>query len=304
MPLPEFHFLNKPMTMNKLAGIFAPINIPFSLDEEVDYIGLSKNMQFYLGTELNGILLLGSNGENKSLSDEEKIKIVETSTQLVAGRKTIVVGVMYESLFLAKAFIEKIRHFRIDYLLVQPPFYFRGKFTDEDYFQYYFELAKISPFPILIYNAPGFTGVDFSAELINRLAELDQIVGIKDSSKAEKELSSKLSVLTGTANTLYQMLEKNATGGVVSLANFLPELPVRIYTEYISGNKEKAKILQETAIKLNSLISGKSGVAGVKAGMDAVGLVGGELRLPLKRLSAQEVEKIRNSIQEIYPNEH
>lgn len=287
---------------NSLNGIFAPINIPFTSDEEVDYRGLSKNLQFYLGSELNGLLLLGSNGENKSLSEEEKIKIIETSTQLVAGRKTIIVGVMYESLYLAKAFIEKIRHSLIDYLLVQPPFYFRGKFTEEDYYQYYFELARISPFPILIYNAPGFTGVDFSAELINRLSKLDQVVGIKDSSKAEKELSSKLSVLTGTANTLYQMLEKNATGGVVSLANFLPELPVRIYNEYISGNKEKAKLLQETAIKLNSLISGKSGVAGVKAGMDAMGLVGGELRKPLQRLSAQEVEKIKNSIQEIYPD--
>ncbi len=291
------------MTMNKLAGIFAPINIPFNQDEEVDYIGLSKNLQFYLGTELNGLLLLGSNGENKSLSEEEKVQIIEASTQLVAGRKTIVVGVMYESLYLSKAFIEKIRQFSIDYLLVQPPFYFRGKFTEEDYYQYYFELTKISPFPILIYNAPGFTGVDFSAELINRLAELDQIVGIKDSSKAEKELSSKLSVLTGTVNTLFEMLEKNATGGIVSLANFLPELPVRIYKEYISGNIELAKSLQGIAIKLNSLISGKSGVAGVKAGMDAMGLVGGELRFPLKRTSAQEVEKIRNSIQEIYPNE-
>lgn len=288
--------------MNKLDGIFAPINIPFTHEEEVDYTGLSNNLQFYLGSELNGLLLLGSNGENKSLSEEEKIQIIETSTQLVAGKKTIIVGLMVESLYLAKAFIEKIRHLSIDYLLVQPPFYFRGKFTEEDYYQYYFELARISPFPILIYNAPGFTGVDFSEQLINRIAELDQIAGIKDSSKAEKVLSEKLSVLTGTVNTLYDMLEKNATGGVVSLANFLPELPVEIYREYMAGNKGKARSLQDLAIQLNGLISGKSGVAGVKAGMDAVGLVGGELRLPLKRLTNAEVEKIRKSIQEIYPN--
>ena len=302
MRLPEFHSLNKSMMMNKLAGIFAPINIPFAQDEEVDYAGLSKNLQFYLDSELNGLLLLGSNGENKSLSEEEKIKIIETSTQIITGRKTIIVGLMVESLYLAKAFIDKVRNFRIDYLLVQPPFYFRGKFTEEDYYQYYFELSRISPFPILIYNAPGFTGVDFSEQLINRIAELDQIAGIKDSSKVKKELISRLSVLTGTVNTLFDMLEQNATGGVVSLANFLPELPVRIYYEYISGNKEKAKSLQELAIQLNSLISGKSGVAGVKAAMDAMGLVGGESRRPLQRLSTPEVEKIRNSIKEIYPD--
>jgi 4-hydroxy-2-oxoglutarate aldolase len=285
---------------NKLTGIFAPINIPFRKDEEVDFEGLTMNLNFYLESKLSGLLINGSNGENKSLSEEEKIKIIESSTQLIAGKKTIIVGLMYESLYLAKAFIEKIRNFKIDFLLVQPPFYFRGKFTEEDYYQYFVDITNISPFPVLIYNAPGFTGVDFSEALINRLAELDKVVGIKDSSKQVKELSSKLTVLTGTANTLYEMLEKNAKGGIVSLANFLPELPVQIYNEYVKGNREKAKSLQETAIKLNALISGKSGVAGVKAGMDAMGLVGGELRKPLQRLSLAEVERIRNSIKEIY----
>lgn len=288
---------------NKLSGIFAPINVPFTQNEEVDYIGLTENLQYYLNSELNGLLLLGTNSEYKSLSEEEKLQIIETSTSLIAGKKTIIVGLMYESLYLAKGFIEKVRNFPIDYLLVQPPFYFRGKFIEEDYYQYFCDLAQISPFPILIYNAPGFTGVDFSEQLINRLAELDKIVGIKDSSKEKKQLSKNLSVLTGTINTLFDMLEKNATGGVVSLANFLPDLPLRIYNEYINGNKEKAKSLQETAIKLNNSISGKSGVAGVKAGMDAMGLKGGELRKPLQKLSAIEIAKIRNLIMEIYPNE-
>lgn len=288
---------------NKLAGITAPINIPFTKEEEVDYSGLTKNIRFYLDSNLSGLLLLGSNGECKSLTEEEKIKIIESTTLQVAGKKTIIVGVMYDSLYLAKTFIEKIRNLGIDYLLVQPPFYFKGKYTEEDYYQYYLELSKVSPFPILIYNAPGFTGVDFSEQLINRLAELGQIVGIKDSSKEKKVLSPKLNVLTGTANTLYEMLEKGAKGGIVSLANFLPELPVRLYNEYMKGNKEKAKELQAIAIQLNSLISGKSGVAGVKAGMDAVGLTGGELRKPLQRLPASEVEKIKISIKEIYPDE-
>ncbi len=288
---------------NKLAGITAPINIPFTKEEEVDYSGLTKNIQFYIDSNLSGLLLLGSNGECKSLTEEEKIKIIESTTLQVADKKTIIVGVMYDSLYLAKTFIEKIRNLGIDYLLVQPPFYFKGKYTEEDYYQYYLELSKVSPFPILIYNAPGFTGVDFSEQLINRLAELGQIVGIKDSSKEKKVLSPKLNVLTGTANTLYEMLEKGAKGGIVSLANFLPELPVRLYNEYMKGNKEKAKELQTIAIQLNSLISGKSGVAGVKAGMDAVGLTGGELRKPLQRLPASEVEKIKISIKEIYPDE-
>lgn len=288
---------------DKLRGIFAPINTPFNADEEIDYQGLAKNFQFYLESNLSGLLLLGSNAEYKSLSEEEKIEILKTAARFFDGRKTLIVGIMYESVFLAKAFIEKIRNLPVDYLLVQPPFYFRGKFTEEDYFNYFMDITRISPFPLLIYNAPGFTGVDFSEQLINRLAEHDQIVGLKDSSKEKKNYSTKLTVLTGTANTLFEMLEKNAKGGIVSLANFLPELPVSIFNEYENGNREKAKTLQETAIKLNGLISGKSGVAGVKAGMDAMGLAGGELRRPLQRLPMEEVQRIRNSIKEIYNNE-
>lgn len=287
----------------ELAGIIAPVNIPFTKQEEVDYTGFGKNIDFYLKSKLSGLLLLGSNGESKSLSEEEKVKIVEVASKIINGQKAIIVGVMYESLFLAKQFIAKLAGLKVDYLLVQPPFYFRGKFTEEDYFQYYKALNEFSPYPMLIYNAPGFTGVDFSEALINRLAELEKVVGIKDSSKEKKVFSEKLAVLTGTANTLFELMEKGAKGGIVSLANFLPELPVKLYEEYIGGNKEEARKLQELAIKLNSLISGKSGVAGVKAGMDAVGLIGGELRMPLQRLPLAEVEKIRNSIKEIYPYE-
>ncbi|NQU88531.1 MAG: dihydrodipicolinate synthase family protein [Mariniphaga sp.] len=287
---------------NRLIGIFAPINIPFDRNEEVDFDGLTDNLHFYLNTELSGLLLLGSNSEYKSLSEDEKIKILEIASNLIVGKKTIIVGLMYESLYLAKKFIENVSHLQIDYLLVQPPFYFRGKFTEEDYYHYYTDLAKITPFPIMIYNAPGFTGIDFSEQLINRIAELDQVIGIKDSSKLKKNLSSKLSVLTGTVNTLYEMLETNAVGGVVSLANFLPGLPVRIYNEFINGNKEKAKVLQEIAIKINKSVSGKSGVSGVKAAMDAMGLTGGESRKPLQKLSPAEVEDIRDLIKECYPD--
>jgi 4-hydroxy-2-oxoglutarate aldolase len=287
---------------NKLSGIFAPINTPFTPAEEVDYEGLIRNLKFYLGTKLSGLLLLGSNAEYKSLSEDEKIKILETAMGIVSGQKIIVVGLMYDSFYLAKKFIEKVSELQIDYLLVQPPFYFKAKFTEEDYFHYFSDLNEISPFPILIYNAPGFTGIDLSEQVINRIAELSKVQGIKDSSKLKKELNNKLSVLTGTINTLYEMLEINAVGGVVSLANFIPELPVRIFNEYMAGNKEQAKDLQKVAFKLNNSISGKSGVAGVKAAMEAMGLAGGGLRKPLRKLPVREIENIKLLIKEYYPD--
>ena len=287
----------------KLSGIFAPLNTPFSQNEGVDYEGLKSNLQFYLNSKINGFLLLGSNSEYKSLGEDEKIKILEICTEIISGEKLVMVGLMYDSLWLAKRFLENVRHFKINYLLVQPPFYFRAKFTEDDYYKYYVDIAELSPFPILIYNAPGFTGVDLSENLINRIAELEEIVGIKDSSKQVKQLSGKLSVLTGTANTLYDLLEKNAVGGVVSLANYLPELPVQIYNEYIKGNKEKAKALQEIAIKLNKSVSGENGVAGVKGAMDAMGLTGGYLRKPLVKLRTDEIEKIKDKIKEYYLDE-
>lgn len=284
--------------INKLSGIFAPVNTPFTSHEEVDYEGLTRNLKYYMSTKLSGILLLGSNSEYKSLDEEEKLKILETATKIVSGNKTLMVGVMYDSLYHAGTFIEKSSRFPIDYLMVQPPFYFRNKLTEDDYFRFYAELNNFSPFPVLIYNAPAFTGVDLSEQLINRIAGLKQIHGIKDSSKTDKKLSTELAVLTGTVTTLYDMLEKDATGGVVSLANYIPWLPVKIFSEYRNGNKEQAKSLQEVALKLNSPVSGKYGVAGVKAAMDAAGLTGGELRRPLRKLPLTEREKISKRVKE------
>lgn len=283
----------------KLSGIFAPINTPFRRNEEIDLEGLSKNVQYYLSTQLDGLLLLGSNSEYKSLSEEEKVLILNLATDLVGTKKRIIAGLMYDSLFLAKKFLTTVSHFPIDYILVQPPFYFKSKLSESDYFQYYKELSNISPFPILIYNAPGFTGVDLSESLINQIGKIDKVVGIKDSSKVKKKYPLTFSVLTGTANTLLEMLNENAVGGVVSLANYFPELPIQIYSEYKNGNSEKARHLQEVAIILNKMVSGSSGVAGVKAAMDAVGLTGGYMRKPLKRLLPDDVKKIRDSINQV-----
>lgn len=279
-----------------LSGIFAPINTPFRSDEEIDFEGLVKNINFYLNTKLDGLLLLGSNSEYKSLSETEKISILDIANDIVGTQKCIIVGLMYDSLFLAKKFLTTVSHHPIDYILVQPPFYFKSKLGESDYFQYYKELSICSPFPILIYNAPGFTGVDLSENVINQIAEIDNIVGIKDSSKVQKKYPRTFSVLTGTANTLLEMLHENASGGVVSLANYIPDLPIQIYTEFKNGNFERAKHLQEVAINLNKAVSGSSGVAGVKAAMDVVGLQGGDLRKPLRRLLPDDVEKIRGFI--------
>jgi 4-hydroxy-2-oxoglutarate aldolase len=286
-----------------LSGIFAPINTPFNKSEEVDLAGLTSNILFYLKSNLKGLLILGSNGENKSLTEQERLQILETCANIIDGKKILIAGIMYESFHLARSFIEKVRDFQIDYLLVQPPFYFRNKLNEEDYFQYYLELAEISAFPIIIYNAPGFTGLDLSENLINKLAGIGKIAGIKESSKQKKHYDNNLTVLTGTINTLLEMLSNNATGGVVSLANYLPELPVRIYDQYAKGNKVEAEKLQKTAVELNKSVSGKYGVAGVKAAMDISGLIGGELRRPLKKLADQEINEIKKVIQELYPDE-
>lgn len=280
----------------KLSGIFAPINTPFRSDETIDTEGLCKNIQYYLSTKLDGLLLLGSNSEYKSLSEDEKISILDIANNIVGGKKSIIVGLMYDSLFLAKRFLTAIGHLPIDYILVQPPFYFKSKLSELDYFQYYKELSNSCPFPILIYNAPGFTGVDLSESLIKQIAEIDNVVGIKDSSKIKKKYPDTFSVLTGTANTLLELLNENAVGGVVSLANYIPDLPIQIYSEFKNGNLERAKHLQEVAINLNKAVSGTNGVAGVKAAMDLVGLMGGDLRKPLKRLLPDDIEKIKGLI--------
>jgi 4-hydroxy-2-oxoglutarate aldolase len=284
-----------------LAGIFAPIGTPFREDEDIDFSALEENMEAYARSGILGYLALGSNGENKSLTEDEKLAVLRT---IVAGRardQVVIAGATYEAQRDTERFFAAAAEVGADFGLLLSPSYFRKQMTDEVLFRYFATAADHSPIPLLVYNAPGFCGITVSPGLVARLAEHPNIVGMKDSASSGIESflafeSASFHVLAGSANFLFPAMMAGSIGGTVSLANAFPGIAKELYRLGAARDQIAGPAFQERCRRLNEAISGSYGVPGVKAATSLAGLRGGFPRRPLLPLTPAQVASLRDTL--------
>lgn len=284
----------------RIAGIFAPITTPF-VNDDVSLNYLRQNIRKYRETPLAGFLVLGSNGENKCLSDDEKLKILEVVLEEKADHQLVMAGSGYESTRQTIEFSKKVASLDANFVSVLNPSYFKKRLTDDALIGYYMDVANALSIPVLAYNAPGFTGVTLSVKVIEKISRHPNIVGMKDTSPGNMSnylavSDDNFDVLSGTINTLFMALMLGASGGVVSLANAFPEICCTLFDRCQSGDIQGGRELHYKLFKLNRAVSGSFGVAGVKYAMEISGYFGGAPRLPLLPLSEDNKELIRNAI--------
>ncbi|MHC4104824.1 MAG: dihydrodipicolinate synthase family protein [Planctomycetota bacterium] len=272
----------------KLTGVISPIATPF-LDEEVSYAGLAENIRKYNDTGLKGYMVLGSNGEFQSLTEEESLKIVDTVQKEKTAEKTLIVGAGRESARATIEFMKKIRDKGADFAAVLTPHYFTMAMTDEALINFYNTIADQSDIPVIIYHAPVFSsGVTVTINMISSLSGHLNIAGMKNTSN-EAVLPYLKAVPEGAGFNILCVL---------SIANYLPDICCELYDLCMSGDKVNASKLNNRVSAFNSKVMGDYGVAGVKTAMNLLGYFGGEPRNPLLPLDAGEVEKLRSYFKE------
>jgi len=286
----------------KLSGVFAPVVTPFNSDE-LALDDLRFNLRKLNETDLAGYLALGSNGEFRSLSDKEQIQVLEVFAE-EKGDKVVMVGTGCES---TRQTIEKsklVSEMGFDYVSVLTPSYFAKHIDGATLQRYYTQVADSIDIPVLLYNAPGFTGgTEIPLKTIVELSRHPNIAGMKDSSPvgplkllAHLDPAEDFNVLAGSANFFYPSLHLGASGSVLSLANTLPDPCCDIYRLFTQGKYGDAKELSFRLARLNQAVSGAWGVAGVKVAMDIAGFKGGKPRHPLQYLSEEAKERVKQAI--------
>jgi 4-hydroxy-2-oxoglutarate aldolase len=281
-----------------LVGVFAPICTPFSPDEDVDLGALRENLARYAATRLQGYLVLGSNGENRSLSEQERRQVLGEVVRHRGPDQVVLAGAAYDGQREAESFLDAAADLGADFVLVLPPGYFRKQMTEDVLYRYFSTLADGARIPLLLYNAPGFSGVTLTPALVGRLAAHANIVGLKDSASSGIEAflplrSPTFHVLAGSANFLFPAMMGGSTGGTVSLANSFPDVAMRLYDLGVARDEPAGLPYQAWVARVNQAISGTYGVAGVKAAMDLAGFVGGSPRRPLLPLEPGSVVALR-----------
>jgi 4-hydroxy-2-oxoglutarate aldolase len=296
------------------AGVFPPITTPFRTDKDqsVDYDHLVANVRHYIREEngLAGLVVLGSNGEFPLLSTEEKVNIFRTVKQavdetrgnrqcwLIAG--TGCVGTK-ETIDLTN----KAKQIGYDASMIVTPYYFTNKMQTM-LVNHYTEVASgVDGFPIILYNVPPMAGnVAFTVPIIKELASIPNIVGIKDTSgnlvqlaeivlhvkEPLRKAGKAFSVLAGSGSYFYHALEAGADGGVMALANLLPQSLACLYNDFRNGNKyEKCRKLQQAMVEINQKVTAEYGSSGLKRALDWMGKVsGGHPRRPLRPLTPEK----------------
>lgn len=287
--------------MTRLAGVYAPISTPFSADEEVDLGGLQENLARYAESGIHGYLALGSNGENRSLSEAERLLVLRTVVRYKGAGQVVIAGATYDAQRDTERFLVAASEVGADFGLVLPPGYFRKQMTAEILYRYFATLADAAPIPLLLYNAPGFNGITLEVELVRRLAKHSNIVGMKDSAASGIEAFLELqrpdfAVLAGSANFLFAAMLQGSPGGTVSLANSFPGVALHLYELGLARDERAGSSYQAFVSNVNAAISGQHGVAGVKAAMDLAGYVGGIPRRPLLPLSEEARTQLRTAL--------
>jgi 4-hydroxy-2-oxoglutarate aldolase len=188
-----------------------------------------------------------------------------------------------------------------DFVSIITPSYFKKRLTDDALIGFYTDVADAVTVPVLAYNAPGFTGMTLSANVVENISRHPNIAGMKDTSTGNMSgyldvCSNDFDILAGTVSTLFTAMLLGATGGVVSLANAFPEPCCKLYEKFISGDMEGARQLHYSLFRLNRSVSGSFGVAGVKYAMEIGRYYGGAPRLPLLPLTDEDKQAIANAV--------
>ncbi|MBI4798556.1 MAG: dihydrodipicolinate synthase family protein [Desulfarculus sp.] len=274
--------------MNKpLQGVIPPVATPFK-DEELDLKALQANLRTWNQTGLSGYLILGSNGESCYLSEAEKEAVLAAAAEAMAPDKLFMAGTGCESTRQTIALTRRAAELGADCALVLTPAYYKGQMTSEALQAHYQKVAEASPMPILLYNVPQFTGVNLAPALVARLSAHANIAGIKDSSGNIGQLTEIIrlsrpgfAVFVGSAPVFYAALCVDAVGGILAVANVVPEPCVEIQRLYQAGDHRAALDLQRAINPLAALVTTGLGVGGLKLAMDLRGYQGGQVRSPL-----------------------
>jgi len=285
----------------RLSGVFAPLATPFDGQGNLLLEKLASNVEKLNKTRLRGYLALGTNGEFRGLSAPEQMKVLKTVVSAASPEKVIMAGTGAESAPVSVELCQQAAEIGAHYGSLITPFFFAKKMSDRALIDYFIQVAERSPIPILLYNNPGVTNITMSTTVIKEVSSHPKILGMKDSSAGN--LSAYLvnaqpgfCILAGSANFFFTGLIMGAVGGVLSLADVFPEPCCDLYELGVAGKLKEGRDLQLQILKLNQMVSGKFGVAGVKAAMDLVGFYGGPPRAPLLPVTTEEKKKLREDL--------
>ncbi|MFQ5656747.1 MAG: dihydrodipicolinate synthase family protein [Candidatus Methylomirabilales bacterium] len=291
--------------IRQIRGVIPPVITPFTPDGQISFDALASNLQKWNGTDLAGYLILGSNSEFVYLIEEEKVRVLEVTREHIPAEKVMIAGTGCEATGATIALTRRAAAIGADFVMVVTPAYYKPWMKERVLIEHYRRVADASPVPVFLYNVPQFTGVVLSPQAVARLAEHDNIVGMKDSAGnlatfAEylRQSPPEFLLFVGSGPVFLPTLSLGARGGILALANCAPEACLTLYSLFQDGKFEEAREQQLKLLPAIEAATSRFGIGGLKAAMDMVGYEGGWPRAPLLPPTDEERTEIRRALEQ------
>lgn len=229
----------------KLEGVWLPIITPFK-DDKVDFESYRRIIEFYSDKGLAGIIPLGTTGESPAVSDEEYEAVIDKTVEFVAGRLPILVGAGGNYTKKAVKQVHVVEKYKVQGILSVCPYYNRP--DQAGIYEHFKQIAEATSLPVVIYNIPYRTGRNIENDTLRKLAELPNIVGLKDSCGDIKQTMELLldppadfAILTGEDAVFYLTLTLGGAGGILASSHLETESFVKVY-KLVKGNDIQAAL--------------------------------------------------------------
>ncbi len=286
------------MFRGSMVALITPMRDDGSLDEGA----LGRLVDFHIDQGTDAIVAVGTTGESATLDEEEHCRVIRQVAEFSAGRIPVIAGTGANSTAEAIALTRCARDAGADACLLVTPYY--NKPTQEGLYQHHRVVAETVPIPQILYNVPGRTACDMLPETVARLAEVDNILGIKEAT-GDLERARRILDLCGDGFALYSGDDATARDllllggqGVISVtANVAPNLMHRMCEAALAGDRERAQVLDARLEALHRDLFLESNPIPVKWAVSEMGLAPKGIRLPLTWLSEDKWGRVREAMQ-------
>jgi len=291
----------------KPEGIFPALVTPFTDDgKAVDEERLRALLRRCIELGVNGVVPCGTTGEFVNLTTEEKKQVIDIVINEVNGKVSVIVGTGATGTDQALEMTKYAKDVGADAALIVTPFYLKPK--DRGIYQHYYTIATEVDLPIIPYNIPQCTGIQLSWQMVEDLAQIPNIVGLKDSSgqlnyilAVLEKVRDKINVVCGHDEVVVAALAAGCSGAILASANVIPDTWVKIYNHMKKGELREARELQYRIQKMARIITG-SGAVGAKSALNMMKIEVGPVRRPLSvggELTYEAREELRIELERL-----
>ncbi len=289
------------MIQSKLRGTGVALITPFNSKGEIDFPGLEKLIDHCITGGVEYLVSLGTTGESVSLSKEEKLDVLNFTIEKNAGRVPVVAGFGGNSTHGVIKDIEQFHFKGVDAILSVSPFY--NKPMQEGIFQHYKAVAASAPKPILLYNVPGRTASNMTAATTLRLAEVENIIGMKEASgdfnqcmALVKNKPKDFLLISGDDNITLGLVAYGFDGVISVVGQAFPAIFTEMVRQSLAGDFVKAHALHYKLNDITDMLFAEGNPGGVKCALELLGVCDSHLRLPLVLVSSALKDKMKEAI--------